>query len=185
MHEINTAAEAITAAADPDANIIFGATISPEVEGEIIITVVATGFDSSYFANRKTAPTIETPPTQNIIEQTSVEQDTTYTDTTSIDNSPNLNKMSEKEMSGIDMEIHDTAEHNEAHADFTNDEPLTNMWTDIDSSKDKKQDYPSAPPFQTPIVSSHEEDELEKPSFLRRLTRRRQKADDKKPENDV
>ena len=47
MHEINTAAEAITAAADPDANIIFGATISPDVEGEIIITVVATGFDSS------------------------------------------------------------------------------------------------------------------------------------------
>ena len=59
MHEINTAAEAITAAADPDANIIFGATISPELDGEIIITVVATGFDASYFANRQrptTAP---------------------------------------------------------------------------------------------------------------------------------
>ncbi|MCA9326997.1 cell division protein FtsZ, partial [Candidatus Saccharibacteria bacterium] len=35
MHEINTAAEAITAAADPDANIIFGATISNELDGEI------------------------------------------------------------------------------------------------------------------------------------------------------
>ncbi|MCA9331269.1 cell division protein FtsZ, partial [Candidatus Saccharibacteria bacterium] len=52
MHEINQAAEAITAAADPDANIIFGATISPEVEGEIIITVVATGFDDAYFSSR-------------------------------------------------------------------------------------------------------------------------------------
>jgi cell division protein FtsZ len=52
MHEINTAAEAITAAADPDANIIFGATISPELDGEIIITVVATGFDASYFTKR-------------------------------------------------------------------------------------------------------------------------------------
>ncbi|MBX6334010.1 cell division protein FtsZ, partial [Candidatus Saccharibacteria bacterium] len=49
MHEINTAAETITSAADPDANIIFGATINPELEGEIIITVVATGFDASYF----------------------------------------------------------------------------------------------------------------------------------------
>ena len=29
MHEINAAAETITAAADPDANIIFGATITP------------------------------------------------------------------------------------------------------------------------------------------------------------
>src|SRR5688572_10590594 len=48
MHEINAAAEAITAAADPEANIIFGATINPELEGEIIITVVAAGFDASY-----------------------------------------------------------------------------------------------------------------------------------------
>ena len=54
MHEINQAAETITAAADPDANIIFGATINPDLEGEIIITVVATGFDDAYFANRKT-----------------------------------------------------------------------------------------------------------------------------------
>src|SRR4051812_33084342 len=50
MHEINAAAEAITAAADPDANIIFGATINPQLEGEVIITVVATGFDDSYYA---------------------------------------------------------------------------------------------------------------------------------------
>src|SRR5690349_104800 len=52
MHEINSAAETITSAADPDANIIFGATINPDLEGEVIITVVATGFDASYFAQR-------------------------------------------------------------------------------------------------------------------------------------
>ena len=52
MHEINSAAETITAAADSDANIIFGATINPDLEGEVIITVVATGFDASYFAAR-------------------------------------------------------------------------------------------------------------------------------------
>src|SRR5690606_20967688 len=53
MHEINTAAETITAAADQDANIIFGATIDPDLEGEIIITVVATGFDAAYFSSRQ------------------------------------------------------------------------------------------------------------------------------------
>src|SRR3954470_5119482 len=52
MHEINTVAETITAAADPEANIIFGATINPQLEGEIIVTVVATGFDDAYFASR-------------------------------------------------------------------------------------------------------------------------------------
>ncbi len=52
MHEINTVAEMITAAADEEATIIFGATINPDLEGEIIVTVVATGFDASYYANR-------------------------------------------------------------------------------------------------------------------------------------
>jgi cell division protein FtsZ len=52
MHEINTVAETITAAADPEANIIFGATINPDLEGEVIVTVVATGFDDAYFASR-------------------------------------------------------------------------------------------------------------------------------------
>src|SRR3990167_6513150 len=51
MHEINTVAETITAAADKQANIIFGATINPDLEGEIIVTVVATGFDEAYFTS--------------------------------------------------------------------------------------------------------------------------------------
>src|ERR1700712_3890762 len=67
MHEINSAAEAITTAADPDANIIFGATIDPSLEGEIIITVVATGFDASYYSERdavaEVAPAATTEPT--------------------------------------------------------------------------------------------------------------------------
>lgn len=49
MHEINEAAEAITSAVDPDANIIFGATLHPEMQDEIAITVIATGFDANYF----------------------------------------------------------------------------------------------------------------------------------------
>lgn len=49
MAEIQEAAEIITSAVNPEANIIFGATIKPELEDELIITVVATGFDSEYF----------------------------------------------------------------------------------------------------------------------------------------
>ena len=52
MAEVQEAAEIITAAVSPDANIIFGATLKPEMEDELIITVVATGFDSNYFAER-------------------------------------------------------------------------------------------------------------------------------------
>lgn len=49
MSEIQEAAEIITSAVSPDANIIFGATLKAELEDELIITVVATGFDSAYF----------------------------------------------------------------------------------------------------------------------------------------
>lgn len=45
MHEINEAAETITAAVDSEANIIFGATIDEAIEDELHITVIATGFD--------------------------------------------------------------------------------------------------------------------------------------------
>jgi cell division protein FtsZ len=49
MSEIQEAAEIITSAVSPDANIIFGATLKAEMEDELIITVIATGFDSAYF----------------------------------------------------------------------------------------------------------------------------------------
>ena len=49
MSEIQQAAEVITGAVSPDANIIFGASIRPELQDEIVITVVATGFDSDYY----------------------------------------------------------------------------------------------------------------------------------------
>ena len=49
MSEIQEAAEVITGAVSPDANIIFGASIRPDLEDEVVITVVATGFDSDYY----------------------------------------------------------------------------------------------------------------------------------------
>lgn len=51
MAEINEAAELVTASISPDANIIWGAAIRPELEDEVIVTVVATGFDSQYYGN--------------------------------------------------------------------------------------------------------------------------------------
>ena len=58
MSEIQEAAEVITGAVSPDANIIFGASIRPELEDEIVVTVVATGFDSDYY--NEPEPELET-----------------------------------------------------------------------------------------------------------------------------
>ena len=46
LHEVNAAAEIIQRTADPDANIIFGAVIDPNMKDAIRITVIATGFDA-------------------------------------------------------------------------------------------------------------------------------------------
>ena len=47
MTEVNEAAQIIAQAADPDANIIFGATIKDDQLDQIKISVIATGFDET------------------------------------------------------------------------------------------------------------------------------------------
>ncbi len=47
LFEVNTAAELVQKSADPEANIIFGAVIDDNLKDELMITVIATGFESS------------------------------------------------------------------------------------------------------------------------------------------
>ncbi|MGD1804956.1 cell division protein FtsZ [Dapis sp. BLCC M126] len=54
LHEVNAAAEIIYEVVDPNANIIFGAVIDEKLQGEIKITVIATGFSGE----------VQTQPTQ-------------------------------------------------------------------------------------------------------------------------
>jgi cell division protein FtsZ len=46
LFEVNEAADIISQAAHPEANIIFGAVQDPNYEGKVKITVIATGFDN-------------------------------------------------------------------------------------------------------------------------------------------
>jgi len=153
MHEINSAAEAITAAADPDANIIFGATISPELDGEIIITVVATGFDASYFTKRETAGVVQNAPETSVV-------------------APAALSASEKEMEDMDMDLKEHVDA--ASSDFHSNDPLPNIWSiaDDDNKSDNDRDDDDGDQPSAPVVPPHDEDELSRPSFLRRLTKR-------------
>src|SRR5712692_2948527 len=58
LWEVNEAAEIINKAADPDANIIFGAVIDPRLEGEILITLIATGFGEARLQRPIRLPTL-------------------------------------------------------------------------------------------------------------------------------
>ena len=45
LEDVETAAGIVQEAANPNANIIFGATSSPDFQDEMRVTVIATGFE--------------------------------------------------------------------------------------------------------------------------------------------
>ncbi len=157
MHEINSAAEAITAAADPEANIIFGATINPDIDGEIIITVVATGFDEAYNHRQKNAITSANQDDEEIdpdAAKLAADVDSeTFTKNTDLKS---------EDIEDINMDLKESKP--DMASDLHEDTPLPNMWT-LNEDKEKIDDS-----------------EFDKPSFLRRLKRR--KKDDKTEEKD-
>jgi cell division protein FtsZ len=58
LFEVNEAAEVVTSAADPNANIIFGAVIDEAMGDEVRVTVIATGFGGG---RRRRRGSTETP----------------------------------------------------------------------------------------------------------------------------
>lgn len=159
MHEINAAAETITNAADPDANIIFGATIDPDLQGEVIITVVATGFDAAYYANRTELPV---PTQQSTVEKT-------------------VSTTNEKTMSDIDMDL-DKKEGDELAKEFQKEEPIKPLWNIEKDNADSAKKDRAAESFFGSMDKHDDDDDLEKPSFLRRLRRKKDANNDEKPD---
>jgi cell division protein FtsZ len=66
MNEVHEAAKVITASADEEAKIIFGAVIDPKLKDEIRITVVATGFNGPIGDHRKDTNLMERAYTPNV-----------------------------------------------------------------------------------------------------------------------
>ncbi|PWI57696.1 cell division protein FtsZ [Sulfoacidibacillus thermotolerans] len=46
LFEVTEAADIVAEAADPEVNLIFGAVIKPELKDELVVTVIATGFEN-------------------------------------------------------------------------------------------------------------------------------------------
>jgi cell division protein FtsZ len=68
LHEVNSAAELIYEAVDPNANIIFGAVIDDRLQGEVRITVIATGFT----AEAQSTPSSRVAPLKRSVDAPSV-----------------------------------------------------------------------------------------------------------------
>lgn len=66
--EVNEAAEIVSAEADEDANIIFGAVIDETLKDEIRITVIATGFENAYLRNLAAAAAAAETLKETVVE---------------------------------------------------------------------------------------------------------------------
>src|SRR5262249_10572966 len=64
MHEVDEAAKIIQRAADEEANIIFGTVLDEDMEDEVKITVIATGFDKKEGKPAFESPRIEVRPSE-------------------------------------------------------------------------------------------------------------------------
>ncbi len=61
LYEVNEAAEIVSAAADPEVNVIFGAIIDESLKDEIKVTVIATGFEHKAAAAPQRRPSTPAP----------------------------------------------------------------------------------------------------------------------------
>ncbi|MEE9534896.1 MAG: cell division protein FtsZ, partial [Acidimicrobiia bacterium] len=62
LHEVDEAASIIKEAADPQANIILGHTLDPDLEDDVMVTVIATGFEPEEVGSKPAV--IEKPATR-------------------------------------------------------------------------------------------------------------------------
>jgi len=178
MSEIQEAAEVITSAVAPEANIIFGATLRPEMEDELIITVVATGFDAAYFNDKDTksdsVSNVSSSSFGNFgdekISSTYSSDDDKKTETpktvTEATKDLDLDKID------LNEEVRPTVSDDFTKEDSTTDTAWHNESFDRDDSSSKFTgvNISSEPmsPFGNMSDETERDDEYDTPSFLRR-----------------
>ncbi len=114
MSEIQEAAEIITSAVSPDANIIFGATLKADMEDELTITVIATGFDSAYFQKQPVAHDVVSAQTSSA-------------------------RLAEETVGEIDMDLDHKSESETMFAEETSG----NIWNQPNEEEEERSDIPA------------------------------------------
>lgn len=69
MFEVDEAARIISGAADPDANVIFGAVVKDDLNDQVRITVIATGFDETRSRLAQMSKPIEKPIVSGVVSE--------------------------------------------------------------------------------------------------------------------
>ncbi|SDC66558.1 cell division protein FtsZ [Terribacillus halophilus] len=70
LYEVQEAADIVTSAADQEVNVIFGSVINEDLKDEIVVTVIATGFDEAQIQQAMNAPRPKARPAQKETQST-------------------------------------------------------------------------------------------------------------------
>ncbi len=152
MHEINAAAETITSAVDPDANIIFGATLDESLGDEIMITVIATGFDPNYYTNRQA---VQTPAVPEVEAEDDAKADTTEEEASKTEEQTSTEATDEVPAESEEETKPEATPSDGAHEFHSETEHTDNIWAkDVD-----------------------DDDRFDKPSFLRFRRKKNKKSE--------
>jgi cell division protein FtsZ len=160
MNEVNEAAKVITASADEEAKVIFGAVVDEQLKDEIKITVIATGFDNQ---NKDTAQSKKEEHSKN------------YTPSSFIEEEQKKDLMSASPYLNEDAFQEDyKTENNTSKEDIYQEEPESSSDDNKEpASKDAKEESKSWNKRKISESDKKEskeddEDELGVPAFIRR-----------------
>ncbi len=152
MNEVNEAAKVITASADDEAKVIFGAVIDEKLKDEIKITVIATGFDNQ---NKETAKSKKEEYSKSYSPSNFIEEEQKKD---LISSSPSLKEEDFSENSEEDSEDKNNRQEEstpQKQSRGRNDKDFSFNNKNKKAEKNKNEEY-------------NEEDELGVPAFIRR-----------------
>lgn len=165
MHEVEEAAKLIHDSVDPEANIIFGTVIDENMTGEIRVTLVATGFDSERRSSSDYgifSPTTTLEEVQSGVEHEDLPQDK-FT--------PFLSNEQPKALFEDPAEPMVRAQPEDINRSIEPDEEIIGFDLDEDvlEEESKKVPFDKTEPIVETVTSSrsYDDDEIDKPAFLR------------------
>lgn len=162
MTEVSDASAIIADAADPDANIIFGANIDEAMNGKIKISVIATGFDDKlgYGSGQRSAFGAYSRDSLRKLKQEETESEDDSEDEVKIDRAPE--GFVQPQTKSQVMQGKQTQQKKDATNPFIQSAAFDDA--EETEKKEKKKDDDGPPP---PAVSDDFDDEFEIPAFLR------------------
>ena len=196
MHEIDAAASVIIEAADQGVNVIFGATLNPDLEGEIIITVVATGFSHSYLsqnAHSLAEPAASQPVGESSDKKASSRPMPPPAKISKLDDLPSLPiKLAAGEQDADAEASAIVAEEAEAETDILLEEIVKDVDMTLEKAESEQdqegdtsniivdEDDNTASIWDDVEVGDEQKVDLNKPAFLRKLASRRRERKERK-----